>query len=251
MYTLLIVDDEPNILEGLRRLLDWRALSIGRIETAGNVMEVISHIVDWKPDICLVDVRIGNDMGYELISCLNGLGIHSNYVMISGYDEFEYAREAMRCGVVDYLLKPVDKAALLDVIKRIIVDKLHGELPEEDEANKDPVLRVDYAAMSPLIHKIVMMVSVEYGRRVSLKTIADRFRMNATYLGQLFIKETGVKFTEYLMRYRLYEAKEQILKTDEKIAVIAAGVGYSNMNYFYQHFHSYYHMTPSEMREKG
>ena len=76
-----------------------------------------------------------------------------------------------------------------------MVEKLHGTIPEEDEKkNCDPVLDMDYDAMSPLIHKIVMMVRVEYGGHISLKSIADKFRMNSTYLGQIFIKETGMKF---------------------------------------------------------
>ena len=136
MYTLVIVDDEPNILEGIKRLLDWKSLGFGRIETARSSMEVMSHILDWRPDICLMDVCIGNDKGYEVINCLNNLGVHSNYVMMSGYDEFSYACEAIRCGALDYLLKPVEKKKLLEVVKKIIVERLHGTLPEEDEKKK-------------------------------------------------------------------------------------------------------------------
>lgn len=113
MYTLLIVDDEPNILEGIKRLLDWKSLGVGRIETARSSLEVMSNILDWRPDICLMDVCIGNDKGYEVINCLNNLGVRSNYVMMSGYDEFSYACEAIRCGALDYLLKPVEKRSFL------------------------------------------------------------------------------------------------------------------------------------------
>lgn len=252
MYTLLIVDDEPNILEGIRRLLDWEGLGFGRIETAKSVSEVMSHILDLKPDVCVMDVCIGNDMGYELISCLNNMGVPSNYIMMSGYDEFHYAREALRCGALDYLLKPVRKEDLLSCVKKIIVERLNGIIPEENERkNCDPVLEMEYEAMSPLIRKIIMMVRMEYGEHISLKSIADKFRMNSTYLGQIFIKETGMKFSEYLMCYRLTMARERILNSNEKIAVIAGDVGYSNMNYFYQQFHNYYQMTPSEMRQGG
>ncbi len=248
MYTLVIVDDEPAILEGISRLLDWKALGFERIKTAKSSFEVISHVVDWKPDICLVDVRLGGEYGYELIKRLNGMGIESNYIMMSGYDEFEYAREALRCGALDYLLKPVDKDALRARVEQIIVEKLHGTLPEESRENEDPVLQRSYESFSPLIRKIVMMVAMEYGQHVSLKSIADRFRMNATYLGQIFIRETGMKFSEYLMAYRMYVARDRILNTDEKISAIALQVGYSNLNYFYQHFHGYYEITPLEMR---
>ena len=239
MVTVLIVDDEPNVLEGVKRLLDWEKLGVGRIWTAKTSLEVMSRIIDWNPDICLVDVRIGNDMGYELIECLNGLGIHSNYIMMSGYDDFHYVREALRCGELEAC------------IRMVIVEQLHGTLPEAEQKNCDPILKIEYEAMSPLIHKIVLMVAAEYGGHISLKIIADKFRMNSTYLGQIFIKETGMKFSEYLMCYRLSMAREQIVNSDEKIAVIASSVGYTNMNYFYQQFNQYYHTTPSEMRIRG
>lgn len=247
MYTLMIVDDEPNILEGISRLVNWKEFGIERIRTAGSCFEVVSHIVDWKPDICLVDVRIGNEYGYELINCLNGMGVKSNYIMMSGYDDFEYACEAIRCGALDYLLKPIGREQLEKRLEKIIVERLHGTLQKEKKST-DLVLDRPYEEMSPLIRKIVMIVGMEYGQHISLKSMADRFRMNSTYLGQIFIKETGMKFSEYLMLYRLHAAREKILNSDEKIAVIASDVGYTNMNYFYQHFHNHYHMTPSEMR---
>lgn len=245
---MVIVDDEPAILEGISRILDWKSLGFERIRTAGSSVEMISHVVDWKPDVCLVDVRLGDSYGYELINKLNEMGVESNYIMMSGYDDFKYACEALRCGALDYLLKPVDKHQLQKRIEQVIVEKLHGALPEGVRENEDPVLRRTYAEFSPLIRKIIMMVSMEYGQHISLKSIAGRFKMNATYLGQIFIKETGLKFSEYLMAYRMCVARNRILNSDDKISVIADDVGYTNMNYFYQHFHTYYGITPSEMR---
>lgn len=244
----MIVDDESAILEGISRLLDWKALGFDQIRTAKSSFEVISHVVDWKPDICLMDVCIGNEFGYELITRLSEMGVRSNYIMMSGYDEFTYACEALRCGALDYLLKPIDGGKLLQRVKQIIIEKLHGTIPEEIEEELDPILRRPYPEMSPLIRKIVMIVAMEYGRNLSLKNIADRFRMNPTYLGQIFIRETGMKFTEYLMMYRMQAARSRIMESDDKIAEIAAGVGYVNMNYFYRHFHNYYGVSPLKMR---
>ena len=248
MYTLMIVDDEPAIWGVCCRVLGGNHVGCEQIKAAKSCLDVVSHVVDWKPDVCLVDVRIGNEFGYELINCLNAMGIHSNYIMMSGYDDFQYACEALRCGALDYLLKPLDKKQLQKRIEQVIVEKLHGTLRRDDKKDEDPVLGRPYEELSPLIRKIVMMVGMEYGQHISLKSIADRFRMNATYLGQIFIKETGMKFSEYLMAYRMHVARGQIVNTDEKISAIAADVGYSNMNYFYQHFHGFYGITPSEMR---
>ena len=170
MYTLMIVDDESAILEGISRLLDWKALGFDQIRTAKSSFEVISHVVDWKPDICLMDVCIGNEFGYELITRLSEMGVRSNYIMMSGYDEFTYACEALRCGALDYLLKPIDGGKLLQRVKQIIIEKLHGTIPEEIEEELDPILRRPYPEMSPLIRKIVMIVAMEYGRNLSLRT---------------------------------------------------------------------------------
>ncbi len=244
----MIVDDESAILEGISRLLDWKALGFDQIRTAKSSFEVISHVVDWKPDICLMDVCIGNEYGYELISRLGEMGVRSNYIMMSGYDEFTYACEALRCGALDYLLKPIDGGKLLQRVRQIIVEKLHGTLPEEIGEESDPILKRPYQELSPLIRKIVMIVGMEYGQHISLKSIADRFRMNPTYLGQIFIKETNMKFSEYLMAYRMYAARSRIMETDSKIAEVANEVGYTNMNYFHQHFHQYYGISPLRMR---
>lgn len=164
MYTLVIVDDEPAIAEGICRLLDWKSLGFERIRTARSCFEVVSHVVDWKPDVCLVDVRIGNEFGYELINCLNGMGVKSNYIMMSGYDDFQYACEALRCGAVDYLLKPLDKDQLQKRIEQVVVENLHGTVQPEVRKNEDPILPRPYAEFSPLIRKIVMIVAMEYGR---------------------------------------------------------------------------------------
>lgn len=249
MYTLLIVDDEATIIDGISRLLDWKQLGFERICAARNGTEMIENMLKWEPDICLVDVRLRDVYGYEVINKLNEIGMKCNYIMMSGYDDFSYACEALRCGAQDYLLKPINREQLKKRIEKVIVEKLHGTLPEEEKEKEDPVLLRAFAEFSPLIQKMLMIVSVEYGKHISLKDIADRFRMNPVYLGQLFIKETGMKFAEYLMSYRMTIAKKRILYTDEKIVNIASEVGYSNMNYFYNHFHKYYNITPSEMRK--
>lgn len=248
MYTLLIVDDDPKIIEGMKRIIDWKNFGVTRIETAVSCAEALARAVDCKPDISLFDVCIGFDYGYDLIKRLNSLDIRSNYIMMSGYGEFQYACEAIRCGAVDYLLKPVAVEKLESCVTKIVMERLHGTLEPCQAPESDPVLGMAYSSFPPLINKILTMVRAEYGENISLKSLADRFRMNSTYLGQLFIQETRMKFSEYLMLFRMHEAYERICTTDDKIGDIAAAVGYSNVNYFYQHFHIYNDQSPSEIR---
>jgi len=249
MYTLLLVDDEPNVLESMRRVLDWDSYGFKRIETAASCEQARASAVQCRPDLALVDVRIGDEYGYDLVRQIRELGLSTTCVMMSGYGEFRYACEAMRSGAFDYLLKPVRAEKLAACVEKIISERLGGEVHRQDARQQDIVLQRPYEDFAPLVGKVLTLVRAEYAQNITLKSIADRFRMNPTYLGQLFIRETGLKFSEYLMLYRLHMARERILFTDDKIASIAAEVGYSNLNYFYTHFHNYYNITPSEMRE--
>ncbi|WP_068784571.1 response regulator transcription factor [Paenibacillus phocaensis] len=253
MYKLLIVDDEPQILEGMKRTLDWAEYGFHRIETSETRQDAIAKSVEIIPDIAIFDVCIGPDLGYEIIHQLNELRLPTQYIIMSGYSEFEYAQAAIRCGVKDYLLKPVDRAKLQKVIEKIIVEDLQGSLEGvlRKDTNTDPILGLPYEELSKLTNRILLMVRAEYAQNLTLKSVAERFRMNSTYLGQLFLKETRMKFSEYLMAYRMLNAKERILATNEKISNIAHSVGYQNLNYFYTHFQGYFGMSPSDLRKKA
>ncbi len=251
MYKLLIVDDEPQILEGMKYTLDWAKYGVGQIETALTYQEAVEKAVKTNPDIGLFDVCIGDKRGYDIINELNALHLKTIYVMISGFSEFDYVQKAMRCGARDYILKPVQREKLQPIIEGIIVQDLHGTLGNVNRNDKeiDPVLCVRYDSLSNLTNRILVMVKAEYNQNINLKTVADKFKMNSTYLGQIFLKETCLKFSEYLMVYRLLRARELIISTDEKIACIACSVGFSNPNYFYTRFHDYFNLSPMDLRE--
>ncbi len=249
MYTLLIVDDEPNILMGMKALIDWESYGVTRIETATNCADGLVRAVDTRPQLALIDVCVGKEFGQDLVRRIKEAGVDCACVMMSGHREFGYACEALRCGAWDYLLKPIRADKLTSVVELIIREKLHGTVKKVSrDEETDPILQRKISELPTLISKLLAMVRAEYRQNITLKSIADRLRMNSTYLGQLFIKETGLKFSEYVMLYRLNTARDMILYTDEKISVIAEEVGYSNLNYFYTHFRNYFNMTPSEMR---
>ncbi|WP_139993727.1 response regulator transcription factor [Paenibacillus paridis] len=253
MYKLLIMDDEPQILEGMKRILDWKQYGFSRIDTCESTEAAMSKVVDLLPDVAIFDVCVGKDLGYETIQRLNELQIPTKYVIMSGYSEFKYAQEAIRCGVKDYLLKPLDRTKLQKVIEKIIIEDLHGTIgnASSESLNKDPVLGVSYDSLSKLVNRILLMIKTEYTQNITLKSVAELFQMNSTYLGQLFLKESGMKFSEYLMAYRMLLAQERIQSTDEKISSIAISVGYNNLNYFYTHFQSFFGKSPSDLRGKG
>ena len=251
MYRLLIVDDEPRIIEGIKLMLNWKGYGINQIITATNYDDAIQKAIEYKPHIGILDVCIEDARGYDIINVLNSFSLPTKYIMISGHDEFEYARKAIHVGAKDYLMKPINQTELRRAVERIIVDDFNGtiQLDAEEDKNMDPVLKVPYSSLSNLTSKVILMTKGEYNKNINLKVIAEKFKMNSNYLGQIFLKETHIKFSEYLMIYRLIIAKEKLETTTDKTYNIAREVGYSNINYFYTHFHTYFGVSPSDLRK--
>lgn len=119
MHTVLIVDDEPIVREGLAYIIDWQAAGFEIIASASDGLEGIEMMKRYKPDVVLTDVQMPEMDGIEMVryACENGL--RREFIILSGHSEFTYAKEAMSLGVAYYLLKPVDEDELLDALKRI------------------------------------------------------------------------------------------------------------------------------------
>ena len=251
MYRLLIVDDEKDIKENMKLLIDWNRYGIKHILTASTYEEAICMAVDFNPHIALVDVSIGTKWGYDLIEKLKDMKMKTAFVMISGYDNFQYVRLSMKNGAIDYLLKPIDTNALETVIENIIVNSLNGAVEKhlEKQPSIDPVLNIPTDNFSKITNKILLLIHSKYGSSLSLVDISEIFKMNSKYIGRIFIKDTGIKFSDYLTAYRMLKARELIETTDEKIAVIAGMVGYDYLNNFYVHFKNQFNISPSDLRQ--
>ncbi|TVY11305.1 response regulator transcription factor [Paenibacillus cremeus] len=108
MYTVLLVDDEIWSLEGLRKLFRWEELGFSIVGGATDAAEAFEIICKVKPDLIVTDIRMPEMSGIDLLCMTRKQGIDSEFVIVSGYAEFEYAKEALRQGAFDYQLKPID-----------------------------------------------------------------------------------------------------------------------------------------------
>ena len=123
-WTVLIADDEPKIRRGLTQLLAGHSQEFTVVGEAEDGEKALDLVVDTRPDLLLVDIRMPFVDGLEFIARLSQIqgSDERRVVVISGHDEFDYARQALSLGVFDYLLKPVDEAVLLDALRRAAVD---------------------------------------------------------------------------------------------------------------------------------
>lgn len=119
MLRTLIVDDEHQICALMNNLIDWENLPMESAGFASNGLEAIEILQKEAIDIVITDVRMPGMDGLELLEKCKELGLNIKFVIMSGYTQFEYAYSAIRHGVEDFLLKPLDKDELNDTLRRI------------------------------------------------------------------------------------------------------------------------------------
>lgn len=135
MMKLLIVDDEERVCKVVRHLVDWDELEIQIVGECRNVPEAIKSIEEMQPEIVITDIRMPGHDGIELIRQMKKLYPDIHFVIISGYSQFEYAQNAIKYGVDDYLLKPIKKKELLQSVVKIKQDVLGKQSRIYEEAN--------------------------------------------------------------------------------------------------------------------
>ena len=250
MYRLLITDSDPMNQEAGCGMLDWAAYGFDSMLQAGSYAEVVDLALDQHPQLVLVNAEIEGGKGYELIHERRSAGSSALFCLLSRRNTRDELHKAMRCGARECLHLPLQEDVLREFVEWVLTQELGGALPQEilSPSHQDPVLLREYSEFSRITNKILLMVHNDFASSLSLTTIAAQFNMSNKYIGRIFLKDTGMRFTEYLMAYRMLEARRLIMTTGEKISVIAGLVGYSQLNNFYIHFRSYFGISPGAMR---
>lgn len=137
MYNVLIVDDEPRICAGLSVFIDWESVGFRVLNTAGNGQEALEELKRNRYNLVITDIRMAMVDGLELIRTMHVQNPKVKVLIISGYNDFEYAREAIRYGVRGYLLKPINSDELLNSVLRIKeeLDRENDDMLKNREIN--------------------------------------------------------------------------------------------------------------------
>lgn len=149
MYRVLIVDDEALIREGLKVICNWEEMGFTICGDAASGEEALQKILQEKPDLVLMDIKMPGMTGLEIIKKCREADVHSRFIVISGYSDFTYAREAIRYGVENYLTKPVDEDELIPTIKSI------KEAMDKENRNSSHLVQIRRKAKDVILHEIV------------------------------------------------------------------------------------------------
>ena len=251
---ILIVDDEPRTRQGLQRTLDSWNNGEFTIFTAESGEDVLRMAEERKIHILLSDIRMPEMTGLQLLKTLKEKGMAPVVIVISAYSEFEYAQEALKLGVINYLLKPIGKKKLLEAVKDavMIMEKQERAGMIERVVDKkivDASNRMD--STKDTIRKAISYIDQHLQEEFTLKDVAAYVHLNPSYFSVLFKEQVELNFSEYVTRRRIQRAKELVLSTTLPINEIAEEVGYKTAKYFIKIFKEIEGMTPSVYRKTG
>lgn len=150
LYRVLLVDDEEDIREGISRKMDWLGLGFSLVGEAANGQDALELAESLRPDVILTDIKMPFMDGLELCRILTDRLPAARFVVFSGFDAFEYAKQAIQMNVVEYILKPINADELSAVLRRL-KDQLDRERAERRNVE---LLRSRYTENLPVLREL-------------------------------------------------------------------------------------------------
>ncbi len=237
MFTILLVEDEELIRKELVLTIPWGSVDCRIIGEARDGIAGEQLIRELVPDIVLTDIRLPGQSGLEMLE----KAAPQTAIIFTGHSDFEFAQKAIRLGVYDYLLKPIDEDELLASIRKICTDlqKKESQSKQISDSQKsgDPYIR---AAMD--------FIDSQFHEDLSLAVTADEVGISESHLSHLFKKHSSYTFLEYLQECRIRHAMQLLKNPKLQISEVYRLCGFSNGSYFSRVFKRITGTTPGDYR---
>lgn len=223
MIRSIIVDDEPAVAVIIRSFINMGKLPIEIVGEARDGKAALGMMRQQKPDLVFLDIQMPNMNGFELMQAMP----ENNYIIITAYESFHYAQQALRLGAKDILLKPVEYGALQSAITRALGWKF---------------------TQNALTNEVIQYIQTHYGEKVEVNDLAKQFYTTASHIARTFKKNMGTNVISYLHQVRIEHAAAMLRNGDMGIKEISEACGYENLNNFYKYFKDAYGCTPAVYR---
>lgn len=253
MYKVMLVDDEPIIVEGLARSIPWDKWNCQIVATAHDGVEGKRLIEEHKPDIVFMDISMPEMDGLKMIAALGSQFPNLEVSVLTGFRDFEYAQEAIRLGVTRFLLKPSNMSELEDAISTMCANlKKKGITGEAEESDASEVENgeedVENVSSSFVVKNAVSYIEANYKQKLTLSEVAEKVYVSQWHLSKLLNKQTGQSFSEILNGVRLEHAKMLLRDPSLRIGDVSEQVGFMDLAHFSRVFKKQEGVSANEYR---
>ena len=219
MIKAVIIDDEPAVATIIKHFINEESLPAEIAGTAEDGVNGVSLIKKEKPQLVFLDIQMPVMNGFDVMKEMPD----ENYIIVTAFEYFEYAQEALRLGAKDILLKPIEFEQLMKSISRAI--------------------GWGFTANST-INQIVEYINEHYAEKISLAVLSEKFYVTPSHIARLFKQHMDESAVSYINRVRIKKS-QQLLKKDISIKKAAEEVGFESLNNYYKYFKLYTGMTPA------
>lgn len=258
MYNVVIIDDEPIIVEGLSRVIKWEQYGCCLAGTAGNGRDGLELIAKVEPDIIFTDISMPGMDGLQMIAAIRVTHPNTMITILTGYREFDYAQTAIRLGVCRFLLKPSKLSELEEAVQFMVAslqerEQLLKNVQEEQEEEEEAAdLEPDHSecAGSFIVKNALEYMEHHYAEKFTLTELAEKMFVSQWHLSKLLNKHTKKSFSELLNEIRIKEAKNLLHDPSLRVGDVAEMVGFLDIAHFSRVFKKYTNMSANEYRNK-
>ncbi|WP_026521399.1 response regulator transcription factor [Butyrivibrio sp. VCB2001] len=252
MTRVLIVDDEKYVRMGIKSETDWALIGCEVVGEAANGIEGLEAAETLRPDLVISDIRMPKMDGIEMAEKIIEKCPGTKVIFLTAYNEFEYARQAIRIGVSDYLLKPFQDGELEGSIQRLL--HLHPNAPASNAELEEQLipLKTKDEVSNRYVQTAIEYIENNYvDSGFSITKLAEAMSVSEGHISRLFKSETDQSINNYLTRYRIKKAMDYLKDVNVKVYEVAEKVGYSDIAYFSNTFKKLVGKNPSDYQTKG
>lgn len=230
-----IVDDEPWIAVDIMHSIDWAHFDFKFVKHYLSAAEALAEIPSMHYDLILVDIHMPVMNGLQLIQRLKELGVQTQFAMLTGYSDFEYARTALRLGVQDYFVKPLQPEEIHSFLNKLS-NHLHSTSGKDD-------------AIDPQFAEILAYINLHASEKIRLEDVAEQLGYSKNHICHLFQKNLSTTYVQYLTQRRVENACQLLRNTNLSLTQIAERCGFSDAAYFTKVFKRETNRTPADYRK--
>jgi len=241
----IIIDDEPYVISLFPKILDWESLDFELAGTFSRGTEALKWLETNECDVIFTDISMPDISGIDIAKTCSQKFPGIQIVFFSAHRNFDYALDAIKYAVFDYVLKPISKSILQQTVL-----KLKSKIAEEHQ--KLTIQKVDYINTDDYdaIAVAKQFVANHYHEDISISDVAKHVGFSPGYFSNYFKQKTNENFVSYLRNIRLEKAKELLKDKKIKISLIPQQIGFKSYSYFTKTFQDAFGITPTDYRDE-